>query len=76
VSVTLDPGSDQETTVDSASRTIAITLSGPGDHRLFVEFRNDDGSSPDLDGGAVTVELDFVAEHPSEDDCGPTDERT
>ena len=69
VSLRVDPDTDQETTIDSAARTVAVTLSGPGEHRLQVEFRTDDGGSPDVDGGQVSVELDFVAELPSEDDC-------
>ena len=75
VTVTLDPGFDEETIVDSASRIVPMALSAPGSHRLLIEFRNDDGSSPALDGGTVAVEVEFSAELPPDDACGPTDAR-
>jgi hypothetical protein len=69
VSLTLDPETDEATTVDAASTTVEMTLSGPGSHQLVVEFRKDDGSSPDVDGEPVTVEVNFSAVLPPDGEC-------
>ena len=69
LSLALDSETDDAATVDAATRVVEMALSGPGSHRLVVEFRKDDGSSPDAEGEAVTVRVDFDAELPPEGEC-------
>lgn len=69
VSLTLDPSSDDATTVDSAATTVQVDISTAGEHVIVAEFRATDGSSPAPDGGRVISEQKLTVVVPSESDC-------